>query len=440
MLSLNRTLEIFLFALCNFAPYILLSLYAFRKHFRFSKGITYVACLGLFLIQFLTRYWSASQGINTSIFISVFRLLIFVGAYSVLFEKRFGKILFLELIFANIGNFILVAAVCLERNLFPNITHILYCWHTTVVMVILHLVFTLPLAFAVNKFFVPMLINPRVGREWKYYWIVPSVFYIIWQYQINSGTRTGLENIQDPRNIVFLFIINIGSFVIYYIMLMLDGQLARNLQLEEEQRYQDLRQVGYQILSEKMEETKRIRHDLRHHVHMLSYYLDEKKYEELRDYIESYRNSILDGERISFCENKVINNIILYFASQAKTSQIDFDVQLSIPEGLSLNPYDISVLLGNLLENAIQACNEQENSIRSIAIKGKGDKHSLVFTIDNTCGNNVKKDDAGAYISTKPNGNGIGLRSAKKIVEQYNGVFTAEKTENLFCVSFMLNL
>lgn len=440
MLSFTRTLEVFLFSICNFVPYVILSIYAFGKYLRFSKWITYVACFGLFLVQFLTRYWSATHGINTSIAMSILRLIVFIGGYAILFDQRFGKVFFLELIFANIGNFILVAAVCLERNLFMNISHILYCWHTSVVMMLLHLLFTIPLAFAVKKFFIPMLSNHRVGREWNYYWIVPSVFYIIWQYQINGGTRTGLENIQDPYNIAFLFIINIGSFVIYYIMLMLDGQLAKNLQLEEEHRYHDLQEMEYQKLYDRMEETKRIRHDLRHHAHMVFYYLEEKKYEELQKYIETFRDAIPDGERLIFCENRIINNIMLYFAAQAKTAHIDFDAQLSMEDNLPVNPNDLSVLLGNLLENAIQACNEQKNDLRSIIVKGKGDQHSLVFTIDNTFDNAIIKNDENEFVSTKPQGSGIGLRSAKKIVEKYNGVFSADKNENLFCVSFMLNL
>ena len=440
MFSLRRTLEILLFALCNFGPYVVYTYYIFKKHFRFSKMTTGIVCILIFFIQFATRYWSAMHGINTSIEMSILRLTIFMIGYAILFDQRFGKILFIELIFANMGNFILIAAICLERNLFPDITHSLYCWHTSVVMILLHLLITLPWAFQVKKHFIPMLDNHMVRKEWNYYWLVPVVFYIIWQYQINGGAKTGLENIQNPYNVVFLFIINFGALLIYYIMLRIDGQLARNLELEEKQHYQDLERVAFQSLQERMEETRRMRHDLRHHIHMVSYYLEEKEYDKLQEYVNAYRDSIPDGDRIRFCENHMINNIMFYFASLAKEQQIDFSAQLIISDELPVNDHEISVLLGNLLENALEACIEQKENNRRIIVKGKGDAHSLLFTIDNTCENEIKRNKRGELVTTKPTGNGIGVNSAKKIVERYNGFFSADKKENMFCVSFMLNL
>lgn len=440
MFSAFRTLEIFLFAVCNFAPYVAFTYYIFKKHFRFSAATTRIVCVLLFFIQFATRYWSALHGINTSIFMSVLRLVIFIIGYAILFDQRFGKILFIELIFANMGNFILIAAVCLERNLFPSITHSLYCWHTSIIMLVLHLIITLPWMIEVKKYFVPMLDNHLVKKEWNYYWIVPTVFYIVWQYQVNGGTKTGLENIRNPYNVIFLFIINFGALLIYYIMLKMDGQLAKNLQLEEERHYQDLERVAFQTLQERMDETRRMRHDLRHHIHMVNYYLEEKEYDKLQEYVNTYRDAIPDGERIRFCENRIINNIVFYFASQAREQKIDFQAQLAISDNLKVDDHDISVLLGNLIENAMDACIEQQNTNRRIIIKGKGDEHSLLFTIDNTCENEITKNKKGEFLTTKPAGNGIGITSAKKIVERYNGFFSADKKEDMFCVSFMLNL
>lgn len=439
MFTLPRTLEILLFAFCNFAPYVFLSYYVFKEYQRFDKWITIAGCVFLFLIQFATRYWSAMMGINTSIGMSILRIIVFIGGYAILFDRKFGKILFIELIYANLGNFILVAAVCFERNVFPNIDHHLYCWHASIVMLLLHLIITLPWAFEVKRYFIPMLKNHWVGKEWYYYWIVPFVFYIIWQYQINGGTRTGLENIQDPNNVVFLFIINFGALLIYYIMLKLDGQLAKNLEMEEQQHYQDLEYVGYQALKERIEETRRMHHDLRHHIHMVNYYLSEKEYNKLEEYVLTYSASLPDIDHIRFCDNRVINSILFYFASQAKERGIDFQVQVSISEETPIKEHDISVLLGNLLENALEACIAQKSAERRNIVNGKGDLHSLIFTIDNTFENEIKKNAKGEFLTTKPSGNGIGVNSAKKIVERYNGFFSTDKKGALFCVSFMLN-
>ena len=440
MFTLPRTLEILLFAICNFAPYLILSYRVFRNYQRFNKWITIVGCAFLLFIQFATRYYSALIGINTNIVMSIIRLVIFIGGYAILFDRKFGKILFIELIYANLGNFILVAAVCIERNMFPGISHHLYCWHASVVMSLLHLLITIPWAFEVRKYFIPMLDNQLVKREWNYYWIVPFVFYIIWQYQINGGTRTGLENIQDPKNVVFLFIINFGALLIYYIMLKLDGQLAKNLEMEQQQHYYDLEHIGYQALKERIEETRRMRHDLRHHIHTVTHYLAEKDYNKLEEYVHAYSDSIPDVDRIRFCDNRIVNNILLYFASQAKEHEIDFQVQAVISDDMPIEEHHISVLLGNLLENAVDACTAQQSDDRRIIVKGKGDAHSLIFTIDNTFENEIKKNKKGEFITTKRTGNGIGVNSAKKIVERYNGFFSADAKENMFCVSFMLNL
>ena len=440
MFSFLRTMEILLFALCNFGPYVVLSYFAFRKYQRFPRWVTIVGCLIIFFVQFATRYWSALHGINTSLRMSILRLVIFMLGYAVLIDQRFGKIVFVELIFANLGNFILIAAVCLERNVFPNISHHLYCWHSSVVMFFLHLIITVPWILEAKKHFSSMLDNRRIKKEWNYYWIVPMIFYIIWQYQINGNAKTGLENIENPHNVVFLFIINFGALLIYYLLIRLDGELLKNLEFEEQQHFRDVEALEYQLLTERMEETRRMRHDLRHHVHTVSYYLDTKEYDKLKDYISQYRNNIPSGENIHFCEHPAVNNIVFYFATQAKQNEIDFDVQLSISPDMPMSEHDISVLLGNLLENALDACLEQKESARRIIVRAKGDLHSLVFTIDNTLENEIKKNHRGEFLTTKKAGSGIGISSARKIVERHDGIFSVEQKRNMFCVSFMVKL
>lgn len=284
-----------------------------------------------------------------------------------------------------------------------------------------------------------MINNKFVGDEWYYYWIVPAIFYLIWQYQINGGTETGLDIMLNPSNVIFLFIINIGSFVIYQIMMRLDGQMARNLELEELNHYHDIEALEYQILEERIEDARRARHDVRHHMVMMSELLDAGDYEHLRKYLDDYRQSLPSQQAIVLCPHRAINSVLLYFAHEAKENGIDFQLHLSIPDKLNISDTDISVLLGNLLENAVDSCLEC-GDVRKIIVHGEATMHSLSFTIDNTCGNDVKKNRKGEFITTKKKGSGLGIKSVRHIVERYHGIFSAEKKENMFYVAFMLNL
>ncbi len=440
MLSAPRSLEVIIFALANFLPYVLLSVYAFQKRLRFSKMVTAIVCFVLLMIQFATRYWSVLHNVNTNIFMSLLRLAIFIGIYLLLFQVHWGKVLFLELIFANIGNFIIIAAICLDRNLFLATEHRVYCWHVTLIMLLFHLLFTIPMYFAIRRWAGALFESPRAENEWYYYWFVPAIFYIIWQYQVNGNEHSLVENMMNPYNVVFLFIINVGSIFIYMLMLRLNGQLTKNLDLETRNHYLDLEKVEYRALQDKIDETRRIRHDLRHHIHIMNDYLKTKEYDKLQEYLNTFRNSIPDGDNLLFCEHRTINSIILYFATLAKQQAIDFDVRLAITDNHKIADNDIAVLLGNLLENAIDACTEQKSPHRRVIIKGSEQANSLVFTIDNTCDNEIKKNRNGDFLTTKADGHGIGLTSVKKIVERYNGIFSAEKKDDMFYVSFMLNL
>lgn len=434
-----RFMEVTLFAFVNFLPFVILSVYTFYDRLRFSKKVTYLVCAGLFVVQCLTRYYSAFLNQESILWLSLLRLIVFLSGYALLIDVRFGKILFMELIFANMGNFIIIAAVCLERNLFPDIEHRVYCWHTSVVMVLLHLLLTLPASFSIRKYYKPMISNQIVGKKWDYYWIVPAIFYIIWQYQLHGGSHTALDTMLNTYDVIFLTIIQLSSYLFYYLILCLDGQLILNMEMERQQHYSNIEALEYKLLEERIEDARRARHDVRHHMVVMADYLDSENYDALKEYFEHYRESVPEYGTIQFCPHRTINSILLYFAHQAREHGIDFQVQLSVPEQLPISDTDISIILGNLLENAVDACKESTDK-KQIIIHGKADDHTVFFTIDNTCTSIVKKNIKGRFLSTKEKGAGIGIESVKNIVKRYNGVFTAEKKDNMFYVSFMLNI
>lgn len=70
-----------------------------------------------------------------------------------------------------------------------------------------------------------------------------------------------------------------------------------------------------------------------------------------------------DDSLIRFCENTTANAVLLYFAQQAKSNGIDYIVKADIPSDIFLTETDISVIFGNLLENALDACKKRKKAI-----------------------------------------------------------------------------
>ena len=101
---------------------------------------------------------------------------------------------------------------------------------------------------------------------------------------------------------------------------------------------------------------------------------------------------------------------------------------------------DLAVLVGNLVENAVEACGAVTEGERRVTVRGMTREDRLLLTIDNTFARPPRKDVSGVYLSSKHSGQGIGIESAKAIARRHGGAVRIEQQEDLFCVSIILSL
>ncbi len=435
-----RILEISLYALMNFLPYLGLTIYIFYNFPRFKQPVTVLICILSVIAQISSRFWGALSSSGNTLSIILLRFIIYTFLMALAIKVRLGKILFVELIFSNISSFVMIAATCLQGLFFSRQTHPLFCWHASLIIFILHFFITLPFSLIVGKRLKKMLETETKGIEWTYFWIIPATFYLTWQFILYGDGQGYLANMSNPGNVIFLFITNVGALFVYHVVIQLCSEFSQNLELQKQQHVLEVEMLEYQILEERIEEARRARHDMRHHMIVMSNFLENEDYKNLQLYLNDYHQSLPNEQAIVFCSNMAVNSLLLYFANVAHEHEIDFQVNVSLPDKLTIPDTDLTVLLGNLLENAINACIEQSSEQRKIIVHGKADHHSVSFTIDNTCDNKIKKTPKGHFLSTLKGGSGLGLSSAEHIVNRYGGVFSAEKKGNMFYVSFLLNL
>ena len=436
MPPLYRIVEVAVFSLLNFLPFLALALYPFRNSLRFSKKITVCLIALLTVIQLVLGAFAAVSQSSKAGILSAVSTVLYAAFYFIAVKKHIGKTMFTILMISNIANLAVISAKCLEGFIFPNLALQNYRWSFSLMLFAVEAVLAVPVFLYMKYIFTPAVEQEPSGFEWKYLWLIPATFYVVWYSAFYSVvSRTALEIALRPKNTVFILLINIGAALIYYVVARLILEQSKTLELTERNHRLTMQAVQYENLKEKITDAKRAKHDVRHHIALMSEYLCKGDYDALGKYLEEYGMSLPDDSLIRFCKNAAANAVLLYFAQQAKNNNIDYIVKADIPENIPVSDTDISVLFGNLIENALDACKQEESDDKKIFIRADFSNNSLCITVDNTFTGTPKYGSDGALVSTKHKGLGLGTRSVKSIAESYGGVCRFEAKEGMFYAS-----
>lgn len=437
MPPLSRILEVFVYALLNFMPFLVLALYPFRHSLRFSYGVTGALVGALTLVQLVLAFWAAFYANGRAGLISMVSTLLYAAFYFLAVKKHFGKTLFTLMVISNLANLAVIAAKCLEGHFFPELALENYRWSFSLMLFLVEGILGVPLYFAFRYIFTPAMEREPSGFEWRYLWLVPATFYVIWYYSFYANaTMSSLEVALAPGSTLFLLAVNIGAFLIYYIVTRMISERAKALELQERNHLLTTQAMQYEALQEKIAEARRVKHDVRHHIAVMQEYLARQDYAALTDYLNQYGRSLPNDAYVRFCENSAANAVLLYFAQQAKSAGIDYIVKAVIPQDLPVQETDLTVILGNLLENALTACQREKNA--RLIFRADTDAAALCITVDNTFTGQLKHIPGGGLASTKHAGAGLGTRSVESIVSAYGGVCRLEVRDAMFCASVLL--
>ena len=435
-----RIIEIVVYSLLNFLPFLALAVYPFRRSLRFSPKIT-GALIGLLtVIQIMLGAWVAFVPGDHAATVSAVSTVLYAVFYFLAVKKHFGKTFFTLLMISNLANLAVISAKSMEGLIFPTLAIQSYRWSFSLMLFIVEAVFSVPIFFYMKSVYTPAVEKEPSGLEWRYLWLIPATFYIVWYYAFYGNvSRSSLEIALRPKNTLILLLINTGAILIYYVVTRLILEQNKTLELKEENHQLTMQAMQYENLKEKIAEARRAKHDVRHHIALIQEYLAEGEIDALREYLGRYSESLPDDSLVTFCENTAANAVLLYFAQKAKSKDIDYIVKADIPNDIFVSDTDISVLFGNLIENALDACAEEQCSNRSIIIRAGLTGGSLCVTVDNTFTDTLRYTNDGELLSTKHKGMGLGTRSVRSIAAHYGGICRFEAKDGMFYASVMCN-
>lgn len=189
----------------------------------------------------------------------------------------------------------------------------------------------------------------------------------------------------------------------------------------------------YDALSAQMNEVRAVRHDFHHFVNVLKRLSDEARYAELNRFLGEYAEKS-DMEPLPvFCEHVVANSILGYYSLRLKEQNIPFHCICQIPKELLVSDSDLCVVLGNALENAMDACkNMTPSEARFVSAEARMVGSQLLIKIVNSYNSTILAM-GDSYLTTKdaPH-HGIGIKNMKKVVDTYGGYLKLEHSKAEF--------
>lgn len=439
-MSLVHTIEVFAYSLLNFLPYFGMAFYPFLHKQRFKKPVTAAAVFLTTLLQSFFYIWTDSYADHAGSVLSLIILAVFLLFYVTLIKEDIRKLLFILLMVINSAYLIMVTAKCLEGFLFPALAHQDKRWSFVLCIGVAQAAF-LPWYFVfLKKIFMPAAAVPAGNTVWNTIWLVPAVFYLIWYHDLYFSHAPEIERMLNPLNALFIILINAGAVMIYTIVLHILIESQRNAVLRAQNHMLAMQNLQYENMKERIDDARRARHDLKHHMRTMYTMAEQGEWEDLTAYLRDYIRTQPADTPLVFCQNMAMNAVVSFYAQTAEEHGIAFDARIDLPETLPVADADLTVLFGNLLENACDACLAMEpGQPRSIRLRvSMANDSAVVFTADNTFSGELKKD-GDTYVSTKPNGSGLGLASMRAITARYNGTLTCRGEGGVFQVSGVLN-
>lgn len=231
-----------------------------------------------------------------------------------------------------------------------------------------------------------------------------------------------------------MLIINISVFYLYNILTENYIHL-RDHDIYKQQTYAYQNQL--EVIMESQTRVRALRHDMKNHILALQILVQRKEVEETNKYLDSMKNFMTNPEEYVKTGNDVVDSLLNYKIQKANEVLNVVETKISIPEQLRLRSFDLNVLLGNLLDNAIDASMQTEDKKLKITIKL--DKGILFLNICNSC-QMIADEKKNFWETTKEDkaNHGIGLKNVRRIVEKYHGDITFFYENNIIQTDVMM--
>lgn len=225
---------------------------------------------------------------------------------------------------------------------------------------------------------------------------------------------------------VILLLINLMNFYIYNLE---QKSLESQHTLELIETSNNAYKTQIQIMNETQKKLRFIRHDFKNHMNKIRNLIQNENYQKIQEYLDEMEEAVTVKSEFSKTGNKDVDSLINYELTIAAEFGTEIICNIELPNELNVTSFDMTVILGNLLNNAVEALRQTERKVLIITVKFN--KGVIRIDIENSYDAKYKR---------KPDGreHGIGLMSVKNTLEKYHGSIKTFPEDNKYHTTVVL--
>lgn len=397
---------------------------------KYGKKVTCFAMLGILTLDFgsaLYCYIFGSLTLLARIDFFLFTLLCF--AVRPLFKDTFMQWLFSYLTVQNISYIVIIFSFIASRHLpYPP-------YANNALRLVLFLIFYFLLRYRIRPLYRQLL------ERWNVFFYVALSVYLTFGYYSLFGDD--IVNTLTEQAVPLLLLITVALMAymsIFHALKVLLREAAlgeENLKLVNSKQL--LRQSAQSmeqriaLMDESAKQMSIINHDRKHLNNTLQELLEHGNVDEALCLLKDQQTYSTNMAPVSYCENAAANAAIGYYAAIAKRQDITCDIHAQIPAKTGFDSLELSMVLSNLMENAINACvNLPEEEKRYLQLTVICDEQLIIET-ENPYGEEITLDENGCPTSADE-GHGIGTKSIHAFAERYGGEVIYKIADDIFNV------
>lgn len=181
------------------------------------------------------------------------------------------------------------------------------------------------------------------------------------------------------------------------------------------------------------EKSRLLKHDMKNHMLVLLSYIDENKIEEAKTYISQIVNKLNKMYSYIYVGNSLINYILNNKLAKSTEKGLNIKTEIETLDFAYMDSVDFSSLLGNILDNAIEASEKSRDKRIVISIYRKNGFD--IINVSNSIDKSVLSDNPHLNSTKSGENHGFGMKQIKSIAKKYNGMLDIYEKNNMFTIN-----